>query len=603
MTIAAAPAAQSPSASLASGIARIDAMADRAFGGWKVPGLVYGVVHEGDLVHVRGLGTLRLGEAATPDGRSVFRIASMTKSFTAATVVLLRDEGRLRLDDPIEEHVPELGSLRYPTSDSPRITIRHLLTMTAGFPTDDPWGDRQQGLDLDEFSRLLADGLSFAWAPGTRFEYSNTGYGILGRLITNLAGREYREVVRERLLAPLGMNATGYLQEEADPARLAHGYVWRDDGFVEEPIDGYGALAPMGGIFTTVADLSRWVAGFLDAFPPRDDPDDRHPLSRASRREMQQPMVPELVRLSHTSADSMPEVEGLHYGFGLFQADDVRYGRTIGHSGGYPGFGSHMRWHPASGLGIIAFANHRYGPAAPLARDMMNELLRLEAAPLRRTRPNAATLAAREAVERLIEGWDDDLAAATFAMNIELDEPLEARKAAIERLKDRHGPLRRDEDTPDESQTAYHLIWWLRGDRGRVRVELLLSPELPPRVQTLAITSVPEPPNILRAAAERIVAALENPESGPVAIDWPRDVVVTRGVDLGQVVRAMRATEARFAPLTLGPSVEGDGEKKATFRLDGPRGKVDLVLTLDVEAACVSSVGLVPVKLAPPALD
>ena len=597
MTIATVPA------SLATGIEKVDEMADRAFAGWNVPGFVYGIVHGGELVHARGLGTLRVGEDVTPNARSVFRIASMTKSFTAATVLSLRDEGLLRLDDPIDRYVPELETLRYPTTDSPRITIRHLLTMTAGFPTDDPWGDRQQGLDLGDFSAILRGGLSFAWAPGTRFEYSNTGYGILGRLITNVAGREYREVVRERFLTPLGMHDTGYLEEEADPERLARGYVWRDGAFIEEPMDGYGALAAMGGIFTTVADLTHWVAGFLDAFPPRDDADDRHPLSRASRREMQQPMVPDVIRLSHPSADALPEFEGLHYGFGLFQLDDVRFGRTIGHSGGYPGFGSQMRWHPASGLGLIAFANHRYGPASPLSRDMLNELLRSEAAPFRRTRPIDAVRAARDAVERLIEDWDDELAAATFAMNVELDEPLEHRKAAIAKIRERHGRLRRDEATPEESQTSYHLVWWLNGDQGRVKVELLLSPELPPRVQTFAVTSVPEPPELLRRAAERIVAALEAPATGPVTIDWPKDVVVSSGTDIGPVVRSMRATEARFAPLTLGPVVDGDGEKKATFRLDGPRGKVDLALTLDVEAGCVGTVSLVPVKLAPPALD
>ena len=473
-------------ASLESGIAQIDEMADRAFAGWKVPGFVYGLIHHGELVHVRGLGTLRVGEDATPDARSVFRIASMTKSFTAAAVVSLRDEGLLRLDDPIERYVPELESLQYPTTDSPRISIRHLLSMTAGFPTDDPWGDRQQALDLGDFSALLRRGLSFAWAPGTRFEYSNTGYGILGRLITNVTGREYRDVVRERLLAPLGMHATGYLEEEVDPVRLARGYLWRDGAFVEEPMDAYGALAAMGGIFTTVEDLSRWVAFFLDADPPRDDPEDGLPLSRASRREMQQPMVPETLRLSHTSADAMPDIEASHYGFGLSAVDDIRFGRTIGHGGGYPGFGSHMRWHPASGLGLVAFANHRYGPAGPLARDMMNHLLRAEAVPPRRIGPNAATLAARDTVERLIEAWDDDVAAATFAMNVDLDEPLALRKAAIAAARERHGRLRRDDETPEESSTSHHLVWWLNGDQGRVKVELLLSPELPPRVQTFA---------------------------------------------------------------------------------------------------------------------
>ena len=111
----------------------------------------------GELVHSRGVGTLRVGEDAPPDADSVFRIASMTKSFTAATILGLRDEGLLSLDDPIARHVPELAGLHGPTADAPPITIRHLLTMASGLATDDPWGDRQQGLDLGTFSELLRD--------------------------------------------------------------------------------------------------------------------------------------------------------------------------------------------------------------------------------------------------------------------------------------------------------------------------------------------------------------------------------------------------------------------------------------------------------------
>ena len=553
MTVASLPP------SLEAGLERIDELAEKTFAGWHVPGLVYGVVLGGELVHARSLGTLRLGEDAPPGPDSVFRIASMTKSFTAAVVLLLRDEGRLRLDDPIERYVPELEHLEYPTTDSPRITIRHLLTMTAGFPTDDPWGDRQQGLDLRAFSELLQGGLAFAWAPGTRFEYSNTGYGILGRLITNVTGIEYRDVVRERLLVPLGMHSTGYLESEIDPARLARGYLWRDGEYLDEPSDAYGALAAMGGLFTTVEDLARWVSGFTDAFPPRDGPGLDHPLSRATRREMQQPMVPADLRLTQVSAEALPDVASEHYGFGLFMGDDVRFGRIVGHGGGYPGFGSNMRWHPASGLGLIALTNHRYGPAGPLAKEMLDVLLRLDSVAVRRVRPNAATIAAREAVEQLMARWDDDLAERTFAMNVELDEPLAVRRAKLERLHERHGVLRPDESEPEQSLTPYHLAWWLAGERGRVKVELLLSPEMPPRVQTFAVTSVPEPPALLRTAAERIVFAMEAPAGGPVAIDWPRDLVVAAGVDVGKVVRAMRATEARFGPLELGPAVDGDG--------------------------------------------
>ena len=586
----------SPPTALEAALQRVDDVADALFAGWHVPGLAYGVVLNGELVHGRGLGTLRVGEDATPTPSSIFRIASMTKSFTAATVLHLRDEGRLRLDDPIAQYVPELAHVRLPTTDSPPISIRHLLTMTAGFPTDDPWGDRQQGLDLGEFSRLLSNGLGFAWAPGTRFEYSNTGYGILGRLITNVAGREYRDAVRERLLEPLGMTSTGFLEAEVPPERKALGYMWRTDHYDEEPIDGYGALASMGGVFTSVEDLARWVGGFQDAVPPRDGPDIDHPLSRASRREMQQPMVPAGLGISHASSDAMSEIEAGSYGFGLFIVDDGRVGRVVSHSGGYPGFGSNMRWHPASGLGVISLTNHRYGAATLLARDALRELVQAEAAPIRRIRPNAATEAARAAVERLIDRWDDAEAERLFAMNVELDEPVASRKAFVAGLRERHGELRRDDAEPVESSTSYHASWWLAGERGRVRVEILLSPELPPRVQTFAVTSVPEPPASLATAAARIVAALEPPASGPVAIDWPAGLSVGASVDLGAVVRAMRATEARFGPVTLGPVIAGDGEAKATFRLDSPRGRVDLALEWDADAQCLSSVRFTPAR-------
>jgi len=154
------------------------------------PGLVYGVVAGGSLVHARGLGERRLGGPA-PDAGTVFRIASMTKSFTAAAVLALRDDGALALDDPAEDYVPALRGLRPATADSPRISVRHLLTMTAGLPTDDPWGDRQQGMPHAEFAEFLAGGVRFAWAPGTRFDYANLGYAILGAVVAAASGTSY----------------------------------------------------------------------------------------------------------------------------------------------------------------------------------------------------------------------------------------------------------------------------------------------------------------------------------------------------------------------------------------------------------------------------
>ena len=203
-----------------------------------------------------------------PDERTVFRIASMSKSFTASAILLLRDAAALSLDDPAAAYVPELAGWVNGAADAGPLTIRHLLTMTAGFPTDDPWGDRQQGLPLDEFDALLARGVSFNWAPGTRFEYSNLGYAILGRVVAAASGVPYDEFIRTRLLAPLRMSRTGFAAEEFSAAELATGYRRGPGGWLELPFDPYGAFAPMGGVFSCVADLATWSAGFAAAFPP-----------------------------------------------------------------------------------------------------------------------------------------------------------------------------------------------------------------------------------------------------------------------------------------------------------------------------------------------
>ena len=573
----------------------VDAIFTRIAERGDIPGISYGVVADGRLAHAGGSGTLRVGEAAPPDADSVFRIASMTKSFTAATILLLRDGGRLRLDDPVGRWVPELAALPGPTADSPRITVEHLLTMSSGLPTDDPWGDRQQGLPADAFASLLRGGLSFAWVPGTRFEYSNLGYGILGRVITAAAGADYKDVVRERILGPLGLASTGYEAAEVPAGRLARGYLRRDDGWLDEPMDPYGALAPMGGIFTSVRDLARWVAGFLDAVPPRDDPDDDHPVRRATRREMQQVQRSIEVEITSASAEAVPSVSSGGYGYGLFVWDDPALGRVVGHGGGYPGFGSNMRWHPASGIGVVAVANARYARMGPSVHEALAALGRGAPARVRRIAPWPATEAARAAVERLLDRWDDAAADSLFAMNVELDEPLARRRAEMARLRTLHGRLTPDPTEPVESDTPSRLAWWLRGDRGRVKVEILLDPQVPPRVQALMLTSVPEPPATLVAIAERLVALLAVP--GPA---WPSDLALARSVDADVVARAVRATEARFGPVTLGPAIGGDGTRTATWRLRGDRGALDLTLALDEAAEALTTVWFVPAPITLP---
>jgi CubicO group peptidase (beta-lactamase class C family) len=571
-------------------LADIDAIFDRFHASAAGPGSAYGVVVDGALVHSGGRGTLRVGEEATPDADSVFRIASMTKSFTAATILTLRDEGVLHLDEEAARWVPELASLAPWSADSPPVTIRSLLTMSAGLPTDDPWGDRQQALDQDAFHTFLAGGLELAWAPGTRFEYANLGYAILGSIVARATDRPYRAAVEERLLQPLGLTGTGFDPEHVDASRIALGYHRVDGTWVEQPMDGHGAFASMGGLFSTVRDLARWSSWLAAGFPARDEPEDGTPLSRASRREMQQIQRSLSPELHWTSAARPPRVDVTGYGFGLFVSLDVERGRIVTHGGGYPGYGSSMRWHPASGLAVVGLANGRYAGMSGPCREALDLLVDRETAPARRPAPWPATIAARTAVERLVEAWDDDVADGLFAMNVDLDETLASRRAAVDRLRMVHGRLTPDDAEPPVAWSGANLVWWLRGDRGRVQVEVMLNAERPPRVQLLELTSVPEPPAELSAAAERVAAVL-----GATHPAWPDELDLSDAVDRPALERELRATEAIYGPLRLGRVTGGDGEREARWRLTGPNGDVTLSIERDAGSGTIRAISLVPV--------
>jgi CubicO group peptidase (beta-lactamase class C family) len=561
----------------------------------RIPGVAWGVIRDGELVHAGGAGTIRDGEDRVPDADTVFRIASMTKSFTAATILLLRDEGRLHLDDPVATYVPELAGWAPPTSDSGPVTIRQLLTMSAGLATDDPWGDRQQGMPLDRFAELLAAGPTYTWPPGTAFDYSNLGYGILGRVITNVAGAEYQEVVRDRLLLPMGMTSSTYLEKEVPEELLAHGYVRRVEELVREGRDPYGALASMGGVFSSVRDLARWVGGFLDAFPARSGPEGPHPLRRASRREMQQIQRAFGTEVRSGAPDAEPVVFAGGYGFGLFVATDPDHGTVVSHSGGYPGFGSNMTWHPSTGLGVIALGNLRYAQVTGASREALLGLVREGHAARRSVRPAPVVERFRDVAEGLLAHWDDAVADRAFAMNLDLDEPRDLRRAAVEKVAADLGPFRRDEGRAAVSASAAHLRWWMRGERGWAELEILVTPEAEPRLQTFRITPLGDPAPALVAAAELVLAAAAEP-----APAWPSNLARGDVLDLAAVKPALRAGAARFGTMRLGLPTAGDGRATTTWDLVTDRGRATLKLTLDPDTGAVTEAALKAARRMPP---
>src|SRR5699024_1557709 len=149
---------------------------------------------------------------STPMARdSISRIASMTKSFTAAAVLALREEGALRLDDPVASHVPESANAFAGGDDAPAVTIRDLLTMSSGLVTDNPWGDRQESMTREQFAATLRGGLGQVHEVGTGCEYSNTGCALLGRVIDEGAVEGHTAGIAPRVRRP---------PHRADPAPL-----------------------------------------------------------------------------------------------------------------------------------------------------------------------------------------------------------------------------------------------------------------------------------------------------------------------------------------------------------------------------------------------
>jgi CubicO group peptidase (beta-lactamase class C family) len=454
-----------------------------------IPGLVYGVVRDGKLVHVRAFGVQDLESKRPVNADTLFRIASMTKAFTALTVLKLRDDGRVRLDSLAEEYVPELRAWKYPTDDSPRIRVRDLLNHVEGFVTDDPWGDRQTPLPEAEFTQLLRDGVPFTRSPGIAYEYSNLGFALLGRIVTNVSKRPYPDTITQTVLRPLGMESSGFVADAAPKERRALGYRWEDNAWRLEPTLGPGAFGAMGGLQTSANDYSKWVAYLLSAWPPRDGAD-AGPVKRATVRELSQgsnfPRTRD--RFGHTGSTA-PCKLAMTYGMGMIVSSDCELGFTMNHGGGYPGYGSHVLLLPNRGVGIFAFANRTYaGPSVPVW-DAAVALLKAGALPAERTIAVSTDLAtAYRAAGEIYSRGSISNASDLLAMNFLLDRDAEGRSRDLAKLKAQVGDC--DASAPVTATGALSGEFTWRCAHGRVKGSVSLAPTKPPRIQELMLEAV-----------------------------------------------------------------------------------------------------------------
>ena len=452
-----------------------------------IPGLGFGVVVDGQLIFGSGAGVNNLTSKTPATAQSQFRIASMTKSLTAMAILKLRDEGKLRLDDPAANYVPELRGVTPLTTDAPPITVRHLLTHAAGFPEDNPWGDRQLADSEAEFTQFLKGGLSLSNVPGIAYEYANLGFSLLGRIISNVSQQPYQQYITQNILRPLGMNSTIWDYRQADPNRFVTGYRWQEEQWLPEIPLADGSWGAMGGLITTVDDFGKYMALHLSAWPARNDPE-TGPVKRSSLREMQQPWNFRGLKeaYKYPSGRTVAQTGSYAYGLGWTRDSDGRV--NVGHSGGLPGYGSEWQILPDYGIGVVACASLTYASPRGLNTAALDTVITLAGLKPRPVVISAILRQRQAELLRLLPTFNGAETSGIFAENFFPDTPIALRQKALKQVFDKIGRVVRVSEMMPENNLRG--TFQIEGERGNLNVFFTLTPEKNALIQQLDLQDV-----------------------------------------------------------------------------------------------------------------
>lgn len=313
-----------------------------------IPGLAVVVTRGDDVVYQQAFGVQSVADSEPLTDRSLFHVASVTKTFTAAAVMLLSSSGDLALDDPLGRYLPCFAREGPPKSE---ITIRQVLSHTGGLPDVTDYGWDEPEVDDGALGRFVCEQAKAPLVadPGTEFHYSNVGYSVLGDVIARVSGHTYETELRELLLSPLGMDASSaYLPDVAGRPELTEPHVLNAAYEVApSPVRPYNRPhAPSSTLYTSTSDLARWLmaltadGGLLPA------------------------------GLRDTMWTAQPGTDGK---FGLGWALGERHGlETVSHSGGDLGYGAYVLILPDSAIGVAIISNYERTPVQALAEALLD---------------------------------------------------------------------------------------------------------------------------------------------------------------------------------------------------------------------------------------
>jgi D-alanyl-D-alanine carboxypeptidase len=333
--------------------------AQRLFSAWlegqveyrDLPGVVVGVVADQELVWAKGFGYADVAQRVPMTPATKFRMASHSKLFTATAIMQLREQGRLRLDDPVVQHLPWFG-LRPAGDDDGPITIEQLLSHSSGLPREaaDHWTTLHFPTEA-EVRSLMAE-RDAAFAPQVRWKYSNLAYTIAGLIIEELSGERWADYVERHIYRPLGMHDSSV---DVDAAGLAVGYGRRmpDGSRAIMPFTDARGMAAATGMTSTIEDMAKFVSAQFR----RGARGGERILSTGSLREMHR------VRSVESTWTS-----GSGIGFAVSRIDGRNY---VGHGGGYPGYTTNTLIQLDDRVGVIVLTNTNDSDPGGIARQLM----------------------------------------------------------------------------------------------------------------------------------------------------------------------------------------------------------------------------------------
>jgi len=457
-----------------------------------LPGISFGVVADGQLVYTNSYGYTDIEKKIPVTAASMFRIASMSKSFTCMALLKLRDEGKLKLDDPAYLYIPELQQLKYPTLDAPHITIRHLMTHGAGFPEDNPWGDRQLADTDKDLMAFIGRQINFSNPPGIAYEYSNLGFALQAKIITKVSGMRYQDYLKKNIFEPLGMTNTTYEYADVDAAKLAHGYRWLNNKWNEEELlhdEPDGSWGAMGAMISSVDEFAGYMAFHLSAWPAS-NATDNGPVKRSSVREMHHPWRWIGFDAGATLPGGRKCATTTAYCYGLRWMNDCEGRTNIGHSGGLPGFGSQWRIMPDYGIGVVALANRTYAPMGAVNLTVLDTLIRIAGLQPRQLPASGILEQRKKELYAILPGWTSAEQSGIFAENFFADFPIDSLKKQAKDLYFKAGRIISVKEMKAENQLRGTFI--IEGEKTDIAIYITLSPENPPLIQEYQMSELPK---------------------------------------------------------------------------------------------------------------